>query len=75
MNGGESCKVSALCYKQNIFTTQFHPELTLADMQLRVEATPGYLPDGACVEELFTAENESNTILKNFSTLVRNRAV
>jgi GMP synthase-like glutamine amidotransferase len=73
MNGGEACKVSALCYKKNIFTTQFHPELTIDDLRLRMEATPGYLPEDVTLEELFVSGSCSNTILKNFGTLVRSR--
>jgi GMP synthase-like glutamine amidotransferase len=73
MKGGEACKVSALCYKQNIFTTQFHPELTIDDLRLRVEATPGYLPEDVSIEELFVSGSTSNTILKNFGTLVRSK--
>ena len=71
MQGGEACKVSALCYKQNIFTTQFHPELTLDDMRLRVEATPGYFPEGVNIEEVFISDSSSNTILKNFGAFVQ----
>lgn len=73
MKGGDACKVSALCYKQNIFTTQFHPELTIEDLRLRMEATPGYLPEDVKIEELFVSGSISNTILKNFGTLVRSR--
>ena len=71
MSGGAACKVSALCYKQNIFTTQFHPELTIHDVHLRAEATPGYLPVGVQVTEAFIEDNYSSQILKNFSTLVQ----
>jgi GMP synthase-like glutamine amidotransferase len=73
MNGGEACKVSALCYKQNIFTTQFHPELTIEDLRLRMEATPGYLPEGVSLEEAFVSGSASNTILKNFGSFVHSR--
>jgi GMP synthase-like glutamine amidotransferase len=73
MKGGEACKVSALCYKQNIFTTQFHPELTLDDLRLRMEATPGYLPEGVTIDEAFVSGSASNTILKNFGLFVQNR--
>ena len=73
MNGGDACKVSALCYQQNIFTTQFHPELTLEDLRLRMEATPGYLPDGVTIEDAFIPDSDSNTILKNFGNLVCGR--
>lgn len=73
MKGGEACKVSALCYKQNIFTTQFHPELTLEDLRLRMEATPGYLPEGVTIDEAFVSGSASNTILRNFGSFVCNR--
>ena len=70
MNGGNACQVSALSYKQNIFTTQFHPELSFEDLYLRVEATPGYLPEGVVVDEAFTKHTEANAILYNFGQLV-----
>lgn len=73
MKGGDACKVSALCYKQNIFTTQFHPELSIDDLRLRMEATPGYLPEDVAIEELFVSGSTSNTILKNFGSLVTSK--
>lgn len=69
-SGGDECRVSALRYKQNIYSTQFHPELTLDDMRRRVAATPGYLPEGVSVEEVFADETASGQILKNFGWLV-----
>lgn len=75
MNGGDACKVSALCYKQNIFTTQFHPELTIDDLRLRMEATPGYLPEGVNLEEVFVNSSVSNAILRNFGNFVRTKAI
>lgn len=70
MNGGEECKVSALRYKQNIYTTQFHPELRLEDMIERMKNSPGYLPEGVVAEEIFKDDPNSNKILQNFSKLV-----
>ncbi len=70
MNGGNACQVSALSYKQNIFTTQFHPELSFEDIHLRVEATPGYLPEGVMIDDAFTKHAEANTMLYNFGQLV-----
>lgn len=70
VSGGEACKVSALRYKQNIYTTQFHPELTFEDMLLRMEASPDYLPPGIKVEEIFMRDTHSNLILRNFGRLV-----
>ncbi len=70
MSGGEECQVSALQYKNNIYTVQFHPELTLEDMVFRMKHSPGYLPEGIIAEEIFKAESHSNIILRNFGKLV-----
>ncbi len=70
MHGGEACQVTALRYRNNIYTMQFHPELSVADMKKRMEATPGYLPEGVVVEELFTDSPDAHRILRNFGTLV-----
>jgi GMP synthase (glutamine-hydrolysing) len=71
--GGSECKVSALRYKNNIYTTQFHPELTVADMYERMKYSPGYLPEGAVIEELFKDDTHSNRVLHNFGRLVADR--
>ena len=70
IHGGDACQVSALQYGHNIYTTQFHPELTLADMYKRRELLPGYLPEGVQVDEIFISDTHSNTILLNFACLV-----
>lgn len=70
MNGGEQCKISALKYKNNIYTTQFHPELTYDDMIERMNSTPGYLPEGVVAEEIFKEDPHSNKILQNFGKFV-----
>lgn len=70
MNGGEQCKVSALRYQKNIYSTQFHPELTYDDMINRMKHSPGYLPEGVIAEEVFSKDPNSNRILRNFSKLV-----
>lgn len=75
MHGGDKCKISALRYKNNIYTTQFHPELTFDDMVLRINSSPGYLPEGAIVEQLFSKDLHSNKILQNFSKLVAMQAL
>lgn len=71
MSGGERCQVSALQYKSNIYTLQFHPELTVGDMVDRVKNSPGYLPEGVTLEEIFKDDPSSNTILQNFGAFVR----
>jgi len=75
MNGGDSCKISALKYKQNVYTVQFHPELTFDDMLERIKVSPGYLPEGVAVEEVFKNDSNSNKILRNFGLLVENLAL
>ena len=70
IHGGDECQVSALQYGQNIYTTQFHPELTVDDMHKRLELLPGYLPEGVHVTDVFTSDRCSNTILQNFAQLV-----
>jgi GMP synthase (glutamine-hydrolysing) len=74
IEGGRQCRVSALKYKNNIYTTQFHPELTGADMIERIKNAPGYLPEGQVVEELFKDDPNSNLILCNFAQFVQNQA-
>jgi len=74
MEGGPACRVSALQYKNNIYTTQFHPELTYEDMVERMKNSPGYLPEGIALESLYQPDNNSNLILKNFSELVAHHA-
>lgn len=73
MNGGDQCKVSALKYKNNIYTTQFHPELTFEDMVDRMRNSSGYLPEGVIAEEIFSTDPHSNTILRNFGKFVAMR--
>jgi GMP synthase-like glutamine amidotransferase len=66
-HGGEACRVSALAYSDNIISTQFHPELSLADMHDRVTHIPNYLPEGVVVDEVFTDTPCARTILHNFA--------
>lgn len=73
MNGGDKCKISALQYKKNIYTVQFHPELSYEDMISRIKMSPGYLPEGVLVEEIFRNESHSNKILTNFSKFILER--
>ncbi len=70
LQGGEGCQVSALQYKKNIYTVQFHPELTYLEMVDRIKSSPGYLPEGVDVEEVFKDDPSSNLIVRNFAKLV-----
>lgn len=69
-HGGEACRYSVLRYKKNIYSTQFHPELTFDDVLVRIDTFPGYLPEGVTANELFSQEVHSNTILANFAQLL-----
>lgn len=68
--GGEACRVSALAYSDNIISTQFHPELTIADMHDRVVHIPHYLPDGVAVDERYFDTPHARTMLHNFARVV-----
>lgn len=70
-HGGEGCLVSMLAYSQNIISTQFHPELSVEDMHRRVSVIPGYLPEGAMVEELFLESPDAHRLLRNFALRCR----
>lgn len=72
VDGGECCRVSALQYKNNIFSTQFHPELSYEEIVDRINNSPGYLPEGMRAEDLFTPDDRSGRMLQNFATLVAN---
>jgi GMP synthase-like glutamine amidotransferase len=73
IDGGEQCKVSALQYKNNIFTTQFHPELVFNDILEKSKRFPGYLPEGVSPEELYKDDSDANLIIKNFGRFVKNQ--
>ena len=64
--GGAACQVSALRYKRNIYSTQFHPELTFIDVAQRVEAFPGYLPAGDTVGTAFSPAGDCTSLMRNF---------
>lgn len=73
--GGSKCRFSALQYSENIYSTQFHPELTFEDVLVRVDLFPGYLDEGVTPEAVFSRTTESNTILRNFAQLVAHSVV
>lgn len=70
IEGGDQCKVSGLLYQKNILSTQFHPELTFLDMIGRLESSPGYLPEGVLLEEIYKDDADANKILTNFGLFV-----
>lgn len=60
------CKFSALRFNSKVYTVQFHPELTSADVLRRFALTPGYLPDGVSAESLVRASPEASKIILLF---------
>lgn len=70
MSGGDQCRYSVLRYKKNIYTTQFHPELTFEDMVQKMKNAPEYLPEGVLAEEIFKNDPNSNLILRNFGKFI-----
>lgn len=63
---GKSCNFSALRYGNNVYTVQFHPELTASDVRGRLENSPGYLPEGVSVDSLVKDSPEASTIIDMF---------
>ncbi|MCA9357442.1 type 1 glutamine amidotransferase [Candidatus Nomurabacteria bacterium] len=74
LEGGDRCKVAALQYRNNIYSTQFHPELNYKDAVERMKNSPGYLPEGIITEEIFLDNPDSNKIMQNFSKFVAQQA-
>ncbi len=63
---GNRCKTSALRLKQNIYTMQFHPELTAEDSCLKLSRSPGYLPEGVDVSSIIKPSIEASRIIPLF---------
>lgn len=60
---GESCKFSALRYKNNVYTVQFHPELSADVFIKRLNESSGYLPEGVRAEDVVQDSTESGSII------------
>jgi len=68
----KKCKVVAFRYKKNIYGVQFHPELTVKDVILRLKYNPDYA-GGKKIAEIkknLKPSPFSLKILRNFSKLV-----
>ena len=63
---GVACRCSALRYGEHVYTTQFHPELTRADMLERFTLAPGYLPDGVDPESIVRDSSVASTLIRSF---------
>lgn len=60
------CKTSALRYRSNVYTMQFHPEMSREDVVWKLSNSPGYLPDGVDIESIARHSHEASTIIPRF---------
>lgn len=68
----KKCKIQSFRYKKNIYGVQFHPELTLQDVVLKLKLYPSYLSKKSIDKKIesLKASPYSQKILKNFITLL-----
>lgn len=72
----EKCPIQSYQLKHNIFTTQFHPELDIDDVRLRLTLRPEYCL-GKTVDEVISQYQDishSAIILKNFRDVMKKYA-
>lgn len=60
------CNVAAIRYGNNIYTMQFHPELTKDDVVWKLAHSPGYLPEGVSVDSIVRSSLEASMIIPKF---------
>lgn len=65
-HGEGKCRYSALRYAPRVYSVQFHPELSRAEIENIIKKYPEYIPDGEDCAELFEDTEEAEHILKNF---------
>jgi GMP synthase-like glutamine amidotransferase len=70
LDGGAACRVSGLQYGKNIYTVQFHPELTRRDITERIRLSSRTLPEGVIAQEIFSDDPNSHRIVQNFGRCV-----
>lgn len=66
----DKCNGAALRYGCNVYTTQFHPELTMDDVRFRMTNTSGYLPEGTSVEEIARPSPDADKIIPRWCELI-----
>lgn len=64
------CRTSALRFGKNVYTMQFHPELTREDIYIKLANSPGYLPEGVDLETLLQPSLEASRIIPLFVSSV-----
>ena len=63
---GDSCRFSALRYGRNVYSVQFHPELTAQDLLDAREAAELYLSPGQTIESVVRESPEASQIMNAF---------
>lgn len=63
---GQQCLYSALRYGKNVYSLQFHPELSAEDILDKFKSHPDYLPPGQVAEKLVKESPYASKILINF---------
>lgn len=64
---GAACARGVLRYTPHVYSMQFHPELTVADMYRRMQRAHEYIPANApSAAELFSESPEADTLLPRF---------
>ncbi|MBI5456203.1 type 1 glutamine amidotransferase [Candidatus Kaiserbacteria bacterium] len=67
--GGETCSFSALKYSDNVYSVQFHPELSRDEIRTLIKSYPEYVPDESDIDALFDDAEEAEQVLRNFAAL------
>jgi len=64
---GKKCNIATFRYKKNVYSVQFHPELSVKDMMFRVKLFSEYIPDSQeKTFKRFKPTTFSEKILSNF---------
>ncbi len=64
--GGSKCKVSALKYKDNIYSVQFHPEMNKNDLIKKMNIYSDYIDDEYRFKKSLKNSPDSPKIIENF---------
>ena len=63
---GDMCKFSAVRYKKNVYTVQFHPELSADVFVKRLKLSTGYLPEGVRAEDMVRDAKGSESVISSW---------
>lgn len=67
---GDSCKFSALRYAANVYTFQFHPELSATDLLEACDAAETYLAPGVPIESVVRESPAASKIISHWIGLL-----